>query len=233
MRAAFLSLHLSLLFVSQIVVSFHMRLFIKSNNIILRTSKTLTMMNDVRRTPNKRDKVLKNILDSVDFKRKPDVPVSSVMEDPLIPMIESIVVAADQRKATYISAFRTSSVTEVTTFMVVIEGNSRPQNSAIALAVEDAVLMDFGQQSHKQGDAMSGWIVLDYGSVIVHIMTPQMRSFYKLEKRWKDAEVVNLTELAVGVRQSDIEKTDSRYEGQIDDGSDETTEKDDNDPFWK
>ena len=44
-------------------------------------------------------------------------------------------------------------------------------------------------QPKKQGDASGGWIILDYGSIIVHIMTPQMRNFYKLEKRWKDAEV--------------------------------------------
>ena len=42
-------------------------------------------------------------------------------------------------------------VTEITTFMVVIEGNSRPQNQAIALAVEDAVLLEYQQQSAKQG----------------------------------------------------------------------------------
>ena len=44
------------------------------------------------------------------------------MEDPLIPMINVIVNAADARKATSISAFRISSVTEITTFMVIIEG---------------------------------------------------------------------------------------------------------------
>lgn len=70
--------------------------------------------------------------------------------------------------------------------------------------------MDFDGKSPitKEGTAASGWILLDYGrvnhthpnlvkysiirtsgSVIVHVMTPQMRNFYKIEKRWKDAEV--------------------------------------------
>jgi ribosomal silencing factor RsfS len=44
------------------------------------------------------------------------------MEDPLIPMINVIVNAADARKATSISAFRISSITEITTFMVIVEG---------------------------------------------------------------------------------------------------------------
>ena len=42
-------------------------------------------------------------------------------------------------------------------------GNSRPQNQAIALAVEEAVLVDFQDQPSKQGSAVSGWILLDYG----------------------------------------------------------------------
>ena len=44
------------------------------------------------------------------------------MDDPLIPMINVIVNAADARKATSISAFRISSITEITTFMVIVEG---------------------------------------------------------------------------------------------------------------
>jgi ribosomal silencing factor RsfS len=60
----------------------------------------------------------------------------------LIPMVNVIVNAADARKATSISAFRISSVTEITTFMVIVEGNSRPQNQAIALAVEEVLKCD-------------------------------------------------------------------------------------------
>jgi hypothetical protein len=52
-----------------------------------------------------------------------------------------------------------------------------------------AALVEFAEQPSKQGSAVSGWILLDYGSIIVHVMTPQMRNFYKLEKRWKEAEV--------------------------------------------
>jgi ribosome-associated protein len=187
-------------------------------------------MNDVRKTPNQRDRKMQNILEAVDFSRKPVAPSAPLMEDPLIPMIDAIVNAADQRKATYMAAFRISSITEVTTFMVIIEGNSRPQNQAIALAVEDAVLLGFQQQPAKQGDAASGWILLDYGPVIVHVMTPQMRGFYKLEKRWKDAEMIDLGQLVVtpvGAPVSTDELSDGYGE------SDEGDEKDEEDPFWK
>jgi len=202
-----------------------------------RCRRRFLQMNDVRRTPNKRDKQVRDILESVDFSRTPATPAVPLMEDPLIPMIGAIVNAADGRKAQYMSAFRVSSVTEVTTFFVVLEGNSRPQNQAIALAVEDAVLVGFQQQPGKQGDAASGWILLDYGSVIVHVMTPQMRNFYKLEKRWKDAEVVDLDSMLTGPRAAgsggvDDTLDDGYGEDSGDDGEGEDG-KDEDDPFWK
>ena len=63
----------------------------------------------------------------------------------------------------------------------------------IANSIEDTLLTEHSLAVHKEGTAASGWIVLDYGSLIIHIMTPQMRNFYKIERRWKDAEELNLS----------------------------------------
>lgn len=56
-------------------------------------------------------------------------------------------------------------MTEVTTFMVIIEGNSKPQNQAIALTIEEDISLDFEGKKpfSKEGTAASGWILLDYG----------------------------------------------------------------------
>lgn len=53
-------------------------------------------------------------------------------------------------------------------------GNSRPQNQAIALAVEEAVLVDFQDQPSKQGSAVSGWILLDYGKLSLSLSLPPL-----------------------------------------------------------
>ena len=134
---------------------------------------------------NNRDKMIAGILEDTEFLRASNPPPIPLSEDPLLPMVEDIIRAADKRKATNIKAIRISHLTEVTTFMVICQGNSRPQNQAIANAIEDDILLNFQAQPTKEGDAASGWVLLDYSSVIVHIMTPQMRNFYKLEKRWK------------------------------------------------
>eukprot|EP00597_Dinobryon_sp_UTEXLB2267_P008768 CAMPEP_0170097254 /NCGR_PEP_ID=MMETSP0019_2-20121128/29118_1 /TAXON_ID=98059 /ORGANISM="Dinobryon sp., Strain UTEXLB2267" /LENGTH=161 /DNA_ID=CAMNT_0010319493 /DNA_START=213 /DNA_END=698 /DNA_ORIENTATION=- len=161
-------------------------------------------------------------------------------------MIEKIVKAADKRKAASISAFRVFQLTEVTTFMVIVEGNSKPQNQAIALAIEDDIKIDFNGQLpiSKEGSASSGWILLDYGSVIIHVMTPQMRNFYKIERRWKDAEFFDVTHLM-----SPQDASNRPYDASMDlenlfdednwdqkkdiEGEGDDIDRDEEDPFWK
>ncbi len=170
-----------------------------------------------------RDKNLSKILEEVTYARPKITNSIAIKDDPLYSMIETVVAAADNRKAGAITALRINHLTEITTFMVIVEGNSRPQISAIALSIEDDVLVQHQQQPSKQGVAESGWILLDYGSVIVHVMTPQIRQFYKLEKRWKDAENVDISSMIIAdrVNSDDIENNEN---------NDQNTEN--NDPFW-
>jgi len=155
---------------------------------------TLLATNDITNTNIKKPRVEK-LLKETDYIRTPTDPEYSLNEDPLYKFVETIVLAADKRKATSISALRVSHITEITSFMVIIEGKSTPQNQAISLSIEEDVEVQFGRLPNRQGDAPSGWVILDYGSVLVHVMTPQMRAFYKLEKRWKGAESMDVEEL--------------------------------------
>ena len=43
---------------------------------------------------------------------------------------------------------------------------------------------------HVEGDAASGWILMDYGGVVVHLLTPELRSYYDLEGLWREARVI-------------------------------------------
>ena len=93
-----------------------------------------------RKGTTKRDHMLEQMLESVDYTRSKAPPQVALAEDPMLPVVKTIALAADKRKAGSISAFRVSHMTEITTFMIVVEGNSRPQNQAIALAVEVCLL---------------------------------------------------------------------------------------------
>jgi ribosome-associated protein len=96
-------------------------------------------------------------------------------------LVRTIVKAGDGRKAEDIVGLQVAQVSTLTSFMVFLSGNSRPQNQAIAAAITDDVEAKFGLVRNPQGTADSGWMVLDYGSVMVHIMTPKSRLFYNVE----------------------------------------------------
>jgi len=43
---------------------------------------------------------------------------------------------------------------------------------------------------HEEGSSQSGWLVIDYGNVIIHILTPEKREYYQLEKIWQNAGTI-------------------------------------------
>lgn len=105
-------------------------------------------------------------------------------------LLQVIVEAADGRKAEDIVAMNVRPITTLTSDLVILSGNSRPQNQAIAAAitkaVEEAFAMRPGGNGVPEGTADSGWMLLDYGSVMVHIMTPKSRLYYNVEGQWRD-----------------------------------------------
>lgn len=114
----------------------------------------------------------------------------SISDESLLPLVECIVKAADGRKAEDIVALQVHHVSTLTSVLVIVSGNSRPQNQAIAAAITRDVQDELGQRPGgngvPEGSAESGWILLDYGSVMVHIMTPKSRLFYNVEGQWKE-----------------------------------------------
>lgn len=83
----------------------------------------------------------------------------NVEDDPLVPTVHAIARAADKRKAGDITALRVSHLTVTTEFFVNMVGNSRPQNQAIAAAVEEE-LKALGRTARHEGTADSGCVNL-------------------------------------------------------------------------
>ena len=121
-----------------------------------------------------------------------DIDNHRIMDDDLLDLVHCVVRAADGRKADNIVALQVAHVSTLASVLVILSGNSRPQNQAIAAAVTKDVAEQFagqrpgGTKGVPEGSAESGWILLDYGSVMVHIMTPKSRLFYNVEGQWRD-----------------------------------------------
>jgi ribosome-associated protein len=98
--------------------------------------------------------------------------------------------AADEKKAQGLVILRLSAITEFTDYFIICAGNSTRQTQAIADAVIEELKRIKTRPLHTEGYNNAEWILIDYGAFVVHIFTEESRSFYDLERLWRDAEKV-------------------------------------------
>ena len=72
-------------------------------------------------------------------------------------------------------------------YFVVCTGESERQLEAIWEAILEALKEHSIRPLHKEGPSGSGWLLADFGAVVIHIFAPAEREFYQLEQLWKDA----------------------------------------------
>ena len=75
-------------------------------------------------------------------------------------------------------------------YFVICSGTSARMVKALMDDVEDEVKKEFGLNSRVEGEAMAGWILADYGTVILHIFSPDRRDYYSLEELWAEAKTI-------------------------------------------
>jgi len=100
--------------------------------------------------------------------------------------------AAEEKKAQGVLVLRLSAITEFTDYFVICAGNSTRQTQAIADAVIEELKLIKTRPLHTEGYNNAEWILIDYGAFVVHIFTEESRSFYDLERLWRDAEKVEV-----------------------------------------
>lgn len=75
-------------------------------------------------------------------------------------------------------------------FFVICSGENERQLRAIANAVKERLAAHQQYPRRVEGEPVSGWIVVDYGDVLVHVFDVDQREFYRLEDLWSDAVTV-------------------------------------------
>ena len=98
--------------------------------------------------------------------------------------------AIDAKKGLNIRVLKVEDLTTVTDFFVIATGNSTTHVGALADEAEFQLDRLGVHKLRVEGHDGNRWVLLDYGSVIVHVFTHEAHDFYDLEHLWADAEPV-------------------------------------------
>jgi ribosome-associated protein len=97
--------------------------------------------------------------------------------------------AAQEKQAVDITVLKlTGAFAE---YFLLCSGQSTPQLQAISDAIEEKLGRQHVRLAHREGKIGSEWVLLDFGSFVVHIFSDRAREFYDLERLWRTAERVD------------------------------------------
>jgi len=113
---------------------------------------------------------------------------------PLTDDLKKYLIPAFDRKAKSITAIDVKQLTSYADTLIIIEGNSQRQVTAIA----EHLIQDLKRQKTKtlsvEGVKAGEWALLDYGDVIIHIFESEKKSLYDVEGLWADAPRIDLSQ---------------------------------------
>lgn len=104
-------------------------------------------------------------------------------------IIKTILHAIQEKKGENIISLDLRKIPEaVADFFIICEATNTTQLRGIADFVEEEVKKRVGESPYKhEGEKAQQWIIIDYVNVVVHVMMPDTRKFYRLEEMWSDA----------------------------------------------
>ena len=102
--------------------------------------------------------------------------------------VNLIKTALADKKAVDVRAYDVRGISGFADAFVVSTGTAAPHLKALVAGTQ-AAMKGAGIESYRtSGDPQSGWIVVDYVDVVVHVFSPEARAYYALEKLWTDAK---------------------------------------------
>jgi len=103
--------------------------------------------------------------------------------------LDIIIQAAESKKAENIVVLDVQKQKAICDYLVIASGGSAPQLRAIIREIE-AKVKEAGVVSRLfEGNISSGWVILDLGTIVVHVMSEEERAYYNLEKLWGQGAV--------------------------------------------
>ena len=105
-------------------------------------------------------------------------------------LARKVVDLAEDKKASDIVLLDLAGLTTIADTFVIASGGSERQLDAIADGIVEGMREVGVRPIGREGTPASHWILIDFGSVVVHVFTPPERDFYQLEKHWSEAKTI-------------------------------------------
>lgn len=100
--------------------------------------------------------------------------------------------AAREKKADDVVVLDLQGLSGLADFFLVCSARSAPQADTIAESIRTTLKAEGVRPRHHEGTAESGWLLLDYGDVVIHVFMEATRAFYALERLWGDAPLLSV-----------------------------------------
>ena len=113
-------------------------------------------------------------------------------EDKMRTAAELVVDTEYEIQAEDIHLLEIRGVRESSDYFVILSTLSPRHMRAVSIEIEGVLKTNGVNIHHKEGDHNSGWALLDYGDLIVHLFAPESREFYELESAWPDAKTLRI-----------------------------------------
>ncbi|MBN1644124.1 MAG: ribosome silencing factor [Dehalococcoidales bacterium] len=107
-----------------------------------------------------------------------------------IEIARKAVEAASEKQASDIVLLDVSKICTFADYFVICSGESERQLRAIGDEIEQTLKKDGVRPIHQEGTSGSGWLLYDYGDVLIHIFSPAEREYYQLDELWNQATQV-------------------------------------------
>jgi len=107
-------------------------------------------------------------------------------------LVHAIADILDEKKAVDITAIHTTEQTIIADYFLVATGTSSTHVKALTDDLEFEMKRRHGVMPKGVEGRASGWILLDYGTVLVHVFQQEQREYYNIERLWEDAEKIEL-----------------------------------------
>ncbi|MDR0812535.1 MAG: ribosome silencing factor [Oscillospiraceae bacterium] len=110
-------------------------------------------------------------------------------------LLKKAVAALDDKKARDITVLHTHDVTVLSDYFVIVTATSAPHIKTLADEVEKKLRQAGYPPLHVEGYRSGGWVLVDFGAIVVHLFTQELREFYNLERLWADSPMLSVEEL--------------------------------------